>query len=255
MSINQPARVLGFFISGYLAERFGRKKSLICASVCQIVSAISVYFCTNYLTLMVAVSMSGLTLCMVTIPSYSLLSEICLIRFRSQLASLNTFHGNLGWLTGLCMGLVIPLKYYYVTLCFPSVIFLALCWKLPESPIWLMRAGHDTEARNTLTWLRGDQYNVEPELKEMEAVVSGEQDNSSKSVMDMVSDRTFLLPMFLTCALFSFQALCGCDIIAYYNGIIFEQAGIAPQYAAVIYQVYYIKTLKNFLTLFMHVIL
>ena len=68
-------------------------------------------------------------------PSFALLSEICLIRFRSSLASLNTSNANLGWLLGLCLGLVIPVKYYTAILCFPSLVFLLLCWKLPESPM------------------------------------------------------------------------------------------------------------------------
>ena len=80
MSINQPARVIGFFISSYLSERVGRKKSLILASVLQVTSAVSVYFCQSFLSLTLALSVSGLTLCMVMIPSYALLSEICLIR-------------------------------------------------------------------------------------------------------------------------------------------------------------------------------
>ena len=67
--------------------------------------------------------------------SYALLSEICLIRFRSSLASLNTSNANIGWLSGLCLGLVIPVKFYTCILCFPSVIFLLLCWNMPESPM------------------------------------------------------------------------------------------------------------------------
>ena len=74
-------------------------------------------------------------------PSFALLSEICLIRFRSSLASLNTSNANLGWLLGLCLGLVIPVKYYTAILCFPSLIFLLLCWKLPESPMLVKDSG------------------------------------------------------------------------------------------------------------------
>ena len=100
MSINQPARVIGLFISGYLSEKMGRKRCLILGSIVQIISAISVYFCTSYESLMMTVALTGLSVCMVTIPSYALLSEICLIRYRSSLASINTLHGNIGWLIG-----------------------------------------------------------------------------------------------------------------------------------------------------------
>ena len=53
-------------------------------------SSVAIYFCASFPALMAALSVSGLCLVSVMIPSYSLLSEICLIRFRSSLASINT---------------------------------------------------------------------------------------------------------------------------------------------------------------------
>ena len=100
MSINQPARVIGLFVSGYLSEKVGRKRCLILGSIVQIISAVAVYFCNSYESLMLTVALTGFSVCMITIPSYALLSEICLIRFRSSLASINTLHGNIGWLIG-----------------------------------------------------------------------------------------------------------------------------------------------------------
>ena len=49
-------------------------------SVLQILSASSVYLCTSYPALVTAVSLASLFSCMVLTPSFSLLSEICLIR-------------------------------------------------------------------------------------------------------------------------------------------------------------------------------
>ena len=55
-----------------------------------LLSSVAIYFCASFPALMAALSVSGLCLVSVMIPSYSLLSEICLIRFRSSLASINT---------------------------------------------------------------------------------------------------------------------------------------------------------------------
>ena len=150
------------------------------------------------------------------------------------------------------VGLVIPIKVYSLALSLPSLVFMAVCWKMPESPIWLMRRGREEEARATLQWLRGEAYNTEPEVKELEAVRSGEQMKSDKTVMELLKERSFIIPQLLTCVVFIFQvkcinfltccysllqATCGCDVIAYYNGVIFSDAGVQPQYAAIIYQV------------------
>ena len=53
---------------------------------------------------------------------------------------------NLGWLIGISLGLVVPLQYYSLVLCFPSVLFLLVCWVLVESPIWLVRRERIGEA-------------------------------------------------------------------------------------------------------------
>ena len=82
VTINQPARVLGIMLSSFLADRFGRKPCLIVGAVSQIVSSASIYFCTTYISLMVALSLNGLCVITVMVPSYSLLSEICLIRYK-----------------------------------------------------------------------------------------------------------------------------------------------------------------------------
>ena len=69
-------------LSSFLAERLGRKPCLIVGAVTQILSAASIYFCTTYTSLMVALSLNGLCVITVMVPSYSLLSEICLIRYK-----------------------------------------------------------------------------------------------------------------------------------------------------------------------------
>ena len=42
-------------------------------------------------------------------------------------------------------------QYLPITLAAPNVAFLALCWLLPESPVWLVRRGREAEARWAVT--------------------------------------------------------------------------------------------------------
>ena len=123
------------------------------------------------------------------VPAFALLSEICLNRYRGQLATLNTFNSNLGWLVGLCLGLVVPLQLLAPAQTSPSLVFLLLCWRLPESPVWLMRRGREEEARLTLAWLRGGKYDIEPEIAEIKEVIAEEEKAAPHSVLETLRRR------------------------------------------------------------------
>ena len=161
--------------------------------------------------------------------------EISLIKYRSSVASMNTLMSNLGWLIGICLGLVVPLQFYSLALCFPSLIFLMVCWAVVESPIWLIRKDDKDKARATLQWLRGEEYDVEMEMKELETIVEQERrEEVERSVVGSVLDRTFLLPLLISCLCFTFNALCGVDLVGYYVGFIFPELEL--EVAAIVYQ-------------------
>ena len=124
------------------------------------------------------------------------------------------------------------MQYYAFSLCSPSVLFLLLCWRLPESPVWLMRRGREEEARRTLAWLRGGAYDIEPEVEEIREVVAKENKiTTTQSVIDVVKSRTFLQPLALTCT------LAWSEMIEGYLLVIFKDSGVTPKLLAVLYQV------------------
>ena len=153
------------------------------------------------------------------------------------MAGLNSFTNNLGTLLGLCLGLVVPVQYYAFPLCCPSLVFLLLCWRLPESPVWLMRRGREEEARLTLSWLRGKKYDIEPEVEEIREVIAKEESNPSQSVIEVFKSRTFLQPLALTCTLAMIQILSGTDQLKTYILVIFKDTGVTSEHLAILYQI------------------
>ena len=47
----------------------------------------------------------------------------------------------------IVMMIMMMTQYLPITLAAPNVVFLALCWLVPESPVWLVRRGREGEAR------------------------------------------------------------------------------------------------------------
>ena len=156
------------------------------------------------------------------------------------MAGLNSFTNNLGTLLGLCLGLVVPVQYYAFTLCCPSVLFLLLCWRLPESPVWLMRRGREEEGRRTLAWHRGGKYDIELEVEEIREVTTKEENKTTQSVIEVFKQRTFLHPLALTCTLAMVQLLSGSDQLETYILVIFKDTGVTSEHLAILYQVSHI---------------
>ena len=154
-----------------------------------------------------------------------------------MLSGLNSFSNNLGTLLGLCLSLVVPVQYYTFPLCCPSVIFLFLWWQLPESPVWLMRNDKEKEARQTLAWLRGHSYDIEPEVEELKKIVAQEVNGPGSSIINVLTNKSFLKPLFLCCSLFILQVLSGTALISFYSAVIFKDVAVSPEYLAIIYQV------------------
>ena len=161
------------------------------------------------------------------------------------MATLNTSSISLGWLLGLCLGLVIPLHLHYPTLALFSVLFLLHCWLLPESPVWLMRRVREREARQTLSWLRGNNYDIGPEMEDLQKIAELEDQSCGLSIFDVFLDKTFLKPLALCCILFTVQAMSGTVLLSFYSAVIFKDIGISTQYVPMIYLVsMYVNKLK-----------
>ena len=76
--------------------------------------------------------------------------------------------------------------------------------------------------------LRGAEYQLEPELKELEALqAASAAEGSSPSFLSLLSRRSFLLPVSILSVLFSTHASVGTDVLSYYALTLFIFPGVA----------------------------
>ena len=155
------------------------------------------------------------------------------------MVSINTLMMNLGWLIGISLGLLVPLEYYSLVLCLPSLLFLSVSWILVETPMWLLRNNRKQEAVDTLRLLRGENYVVDEEIAEMENIVEEEKEaRREKSKWSLIKSRTFLLPSLPTSISFTVQVLSGIELCSDYVSFIFQNINIRHEFSAIITQVF-----------------
>ena len=67
-SISLGSGVVALLLSKYLNERIGRKKSLIAATILQVISTCCVYFCNSFLSLAIMIVLANFFSTMLTVP-------------------------------------------------------------------------------------------------------------------------------------------------------------------------------------------
>jgi len=134
----------------------------------------------------------------------------------------------------LCLGIIIPqalgIELDYVWLSVVALAMLSVLVPLfvlmKESPRWLVTQGKYLQARRVLSWLRGCNVDVEPELDEIKALVVNEEKLTISELFRVFFTRRVLHPMALSILLMFFQQFDGVKPILYNGQLIFEQAGV-----------------------------
>lgn len=103
--------------------------------------------------------------------------------------------------------------------------FLLLMLVIPETPRWYVSRGKDEAARKALQWLRGQQADVEPELKGIiKSHADSERHQSSTGIQQLLR-RNNLKPLSVSLGLMFFQQFSGINAVIFYAEKIFIDAG------------------------------
>nr|XP_040575273.1 organic cation transporter protein-like isoform X2 [Lepeophtheirus salmonis] len=142
---------VGCIVFGWASDKFGRRKSIIVASVIQVFSTIATAFSSNYiififLRFFVAFSVSGIFEC-----GFVLVTEVCGPKYRTIFGILTQFPFGIG-------AALLPLIAYFLrdwfslqlAISIPSVLLIVYFIFMPESPRWLLGEGRVDEALKIL---------------------------------------------------------------------------------------------------------
>lgn len=231
--------LIGVFITGFLADRFGRKSLLFASSLIFIVTAYGTG-AVDDLTLFVLFRIAGgigIGIASNLSPMY--IAEVAPANIRGKLVSINqltivigivvaqvvnyliaepiaqdqqiidTWNGQTGW------------RWMFWSGGFPAGLFFLLLFALPESPKWLLSRQRIKDAYKTLVKIGGETY-AKAEIKAFDEVDHHATTGSNYGLLFKGKMPKILL---IGIVIAAFQQWCGINVIFNYAEEIFSAAG------------------------------
>ncbi|XP_075970892.1 facilitated trehalose transporter Tret1-like [Anticarsia gemmatalis] len=211
--------------AAYLADRFGRKTTLLLGAVPFIIGWILVIVANSVPVLYVARMFSGLGYGIVYTVAPMYTGEIATNQVRGALSTLITLMNKVGILAQYCIGPFVSMKTLAgINLILPLTFVLTFIF-LPESPYYYLKFERSERAERSLRNLRsGD---IRTELKSIELNVQEDMKNRG-TWGDLITEATNRKAMWITLGIFTIQQLCGSAAVVAYAETIFKCTSHGP---------------------------
>uniref|UniRef100_A0A671V2P6 Solute carrier family 22 member 3 n=1 Tax=Sparus aurata TaxID=8175 RepID=A0A671V2P6_SPAAU len=146
-SILNVGFLIGSFAFGYLADRFGRRVSIMMSNILNLIAGIVLAVVPNYISILVVRCIFGFGVKGGWMNGYVLLTEMVGAEYRRTVGIVYQMFFSVG-------NLILPLLAYYITdwrwlqvvITAPYLFFLPYYWFIPESPRWLISQKNTAKA-------------------------------------------------------------------------------------------------------------
>ncbi|XP_046738445.1 facilitated trehalose transporter Tret1-like [Diprion similis] len=216
--------IVGAVPAGTLADKLGRKKTILAAAVPYLLSWIIIIFARSVALLCLARTLAGISvgLTCVVVPMY--IAEFAEPSIRGVLGSIFQLFISAGVLYGFVFGTFLNYTWFAIICAQIDVVFLATYIWMPESPQWLMGQGRKSEASRALSVFRGQEYDVNEELATMQKSAE-EAALRNSSVLELIKTRGARTALFAGLGMLAYQQLTGINAVIFYTEEIFAAAG------------------------------
>ena len=249
--------IIGVAVTGILSDRLGRRKTILLSATMFLVSAIGCAFPPSVDLLIASRMLGGVGVGMASVICPMLIAEFAPADKRGRMIAYYQLAITVGIVLAYFSNVLISqnstrqfssegLQWFFHTeswrpmflmMAIPSIIFLALLLKVPESPRWLVAVGRDEKARQILGQLRTP---AEAD-KEMNAILKAagrtsaalsNNPNMSAGMKIVAPDSSrgslmnpaLRVPLLIGIVLAVFQQFSGINAVIYYGPKIFEAA-------------------------------
>lgn len=221
---------------GMLADLIGRKTVMLIMVVPFTVGWLLIIFSNSLLMFYFGRFITGLSsgaFC-VAAPLYT--SEIAESEIRGTLGSYFQLMLTIGILASYVLGALIEnMRTLSIISAIMPLIFFAAFFFMPETPVYYLKKDNEDAARKSLVRFRGNQYNIEAELRELREGLEETRRNGASfavSIKSPAAKKGFIIAY----GLMLFQQMSGVNSIIFYSSDIFTKAGtsLKPNIASII---------------------
>lgn len=226
--------ILGALAGGLPTEHWGRKKALILVGFMYLISAIGSAVATDVYAFIVFRFIGGVGIGISTIAAPLYITEISPPAIRGKLTGMFQFNIVLGILIAFISNALLShlgpdsWRYMLGVQAIPSILYILLCMRLPESPRWLIVRKNNTDKAIEIF------SNLNPAADNTE--ITALTDSIAASVKSEADKKPFftkslLRPILLAFFIAVFNQLSGINAILYFAPRIFEMTGLGQQAA------------------------
>ena len=218
--------MVGCVMAGRLADRYGRRPSLMTAAAIFAVSSIAMAFSNSLTTFMVARFVAGIGVGMASMLSPLYIAEVSPAEVRGRNVAINQLTIVIGILItnlvnyGLADNGPDAWRLMFGLGAVPSILFFVGVIWLPESPRWLIQHGHTARGTAILQRIGGVAF-----AGKTVADVHVSSQNQTKVALSELWVPGIRAAVFVGIGLAVFQQLCGINVVFNYTSTIFETVG------------------------------
>ncbi|XP_057668971.1 facilitated trehalose transporter Tret1-like [Diorhabda carinulata] len=228
-SLGSAGSVIGTLLSGYVAEKLGRKKTLFVFSIPTVILLILTANATNiyllYLARLILGSSAGCVLNV--LPSF--IGEISEDSNRGTLGGIFGIMSGIGHLLCFGIGPLVSIRTFaYILLAPVSIFICSYFFLIPESPRYLVSKDDHEEARKNLKRIRKSS-NIEKELQYLILVEQNTKNGDKVSLKELFNSPVVIRGLFISCSMFLIQQITGVGfILAFLQQILEASGGVIP---------------------------
>ena len=226
--------VLGSLIGSWPTDHWGRKPTLIAIGLLYVISAIGCGFAWDVWSFIIARFLGGIGIGVSTVTAPLYISEIAPPAHRGRLAGMFQFNIVFGIVVAFASNWALSgigensWRWMLGVAAVPSIIYMFMCFGLPESPRWLLtRKGDREHGLKVLGLIEPTASSEQLRAHADEIVAAAAQQTSAEGFWS----KRLQVPILLAFLVAFFNQLSGINAILYFAPRIFELTGLGAKAA------------------------